>query len=323
MGEQRRPGRSTATFTPYYWEAYNEIVQPKRFDWYLIERWMPELGPVGFAIVKALRSRCYWHRSEGVLRDEIEVKMADLAQAVGVSEDTLTRQFNTNQALQLFVRKINHYRMVDGKPRKTANIYQVSMDDPIHAIDYERYDEMRARKEADRSQESKRITREEPYKPQNAGNRDSYNPQIAGNVAQNAGANTIPQNAASLDARLPSGEYIPVSTPGPGEIPLIVPPGEAEDTPEGKAWACVMAQLAALVQKGEINLPTWHGHLTRLRLDSLTETDGTLQAVVIAPSAFTRDWVEKRFTIVIQNALAVAIQRDPATVAVEFRAVRK
>ncbi len=61
--------RSVATFEFYYSEPYNAVTQPHRFDWYLITRWLPELGPDGFAIVKVLRSLCYWNPKDGSLRD--------------------------------------------------------------------------------------------------------------------------------------------------------------------------------------------------------------------------------------------------------------
>ena len=30
--------RPTVTLEPYFWEAYNAVVQPERRDWYLIRR---------------------------------------------------------------------------------------------------------------------------------------------------------------------------------------------------------------------------------------------------------------------------------------------
>ncbi len=109
--------RQTATFTPYYWEAYNEIVQPRRFNHYLLQKWLPDLGAVALAVVLVLRDRCYHNPSEGVLRDTCEMKMEDLAAAVGCSRPFLFKLFRENEALQQFVRRIKQHTLVEGLPR--------------------------------------------------------------------------------------------------------------------------------------------------------------------------------------------------------------
>src|SRR5690349_2140546 len=108
----RTAARATATFVPYYWEAYNEIVEPRRYDHYLVRRWLPALGPLGFALVKALRDRCYHNPTTGVLRDSCEIDMDELAGAVGVSRRTLFRELADNEALAQFVRRIEQWQMV-------------------------------------------------------------------------------------------------------------------------------------------------------------------------------------------------------------------
>ncbi|MBC8134524.1 MAG: hypothetical protein H8F28_01385 [Fibrella sp.] len=165
----RSQSRATATFVPYFWEAYNEIVEPRRFDHYLVRRWLPELGPLGFSIVKTLRDRCYHNPLQGVLRDECEVDMNELAAALGVSRATLFREFERNQSLAHFVQKQAQYQMRGGKPHQTANAYRVSMDEPVHPNDYERYDALRAQKEMER-QSPKATGSGARVKPENSPN---------------------------------------------------------------------------------------------------------------------------------------------------------
>jgi hypothetical protein len=125
-------GRSTATFEAYYWEAYNAIVEPRRWDHYLLRRWLPTLGPLGFALVKVLRDRCYFNPDTGVLRDTCEIDMDELAHLIGVSRATLFRELGRNVALGCFVRRVEQYQMINGRPQQTRNLYQVCMDDPVH-----------------------------------------------------------------------------------------------------------------------------------------------------------------------------------------------
>jgi hypothetical protein len=325
----RNDARNTATFTPYFWEAYNEVVQPRRFDHYLLRKWGPELGPLGFMIVKSLRDRCYHNPAEGILRDSCEVDMEELAQAVGVSRATMFREFERNQALSQFVRRIEQFEMRGGRPHRAANIYQVSMDDPIHSDDYERYDQLRAHKESERDIPlPKRVLKPEKpaisYESQNETHSDSYESQIETYESQIETANTPSQFETAIDSLPSGGLFTKVSLTPVGEIPPInSPQGEGEDTPEEKAWAGVLAILAAQVQAGEINQPTWHGHLIRLRLASLTETTEGVQAVIVAPSSFTREWVEKRHGERIRAALASVLKRDPETITIEFRGESK
>jgi hypothetical protein len=230
--------RETATFEPYYWEAYNEIVEPRRFDHYLIRKWLPELGALGFAIVKTLRDRCYHNPQTGVLRDSCEVDMDELATAVGVGRTTLFREFGRNESLGRFVRKVVQYQMVGGRPQQTKNLYQVCMDDPIHPDDLGRYDDLRARKETERDAPlpAKRIKREanapsatplayesqngthsvpedassSPYGYQNGIHSNCYEFQngTPNTPFQNGTPNTPFQNETAIRKNLPSGESL-------------------------------------------------------------------------------------------------------------------
>ena len=142
--------RGTATFVPYYWEAYNEIVKPHRFNHYLITRWLPDLGRTGFAIVLVLRDRCYYDRHTGALRNKVEIKMDELAKAVDVGRTTLFREFERNEVLKRFVTYEPRFDTVGGHPQQVENLFTISMDDPIHPDDLDKYEELRALKEIER-----------------------------------------------------------------------------------------------------------------------------------------------------------------------------
>ena len=146
------PSRDTATLTAYYWEAYNEIVQPSRINVYLIDKWLPDLGPVGFALVQALRRRCYHNPKTGETRSEILVDMNTLGTAIGVSDSTVQRELKRNEALKQFVKVAPQYETQgSGKaPKRFMPAFEIAMDDPIHPSDMERYDALRAQKEAER-----------------------------------------------------------------------------------------------------------------------------------------------------------------------------
>jgi hypothetical protein len=145
--------RSSATFEAYYWEAYNEIVQPHKIDLYLIDCWLPHLGPLGFALVKALRRRCYYNPKQGVVRNEVEVDIAELAASVGVNKATIYRELERNESLQQFVRLQHQYASTTpGRaPKRVLPQFLVCMDDPIHPSDLDRYENLRARKEIERA----------------------------------------------------------------------------------------------------------------------------------------------------------------------------
>lgn len=333
----RTSARNTATFQPYYWEAYSEIVQPHRFDHYLVRRWLPELGALGFAIVKALRDRCYHNPATGVLRDRCEVDMEELARQLGISRPTLFREFGRNEALQQFVRRIKQYQMVNGKPRQDANLYQVCMDDPVHPDDYARYDELRAERERERNQppptkvvKGKVQSKAPAYESQSdthSRNGRSYGSQIEtpdpkGLQDQTETPDTSypPAQSETAYVDLPSGGSIPSDSipPAAGDAPPINSPqgdgeGESSSVPEALrdsllcgAWQQALRALAAAVNK-----PTFEGHLKPLQPVALDEAAGTVE--LLCPSAFTREWLDKRHRPAIEEALGAALGR-PITV---------
>jgi hypothetical protein len=339
---QAQSNRDTATFTPYFWEAYNEIVQPRRFDWYLMEKWLPELGALGFAIVKVLRGAGYNNRETGIVRSEIRMEIAELARRCGVSEPTIHRQFKNNEALKQFVQRESKFRMVNGHPEQCANLYRVCMDDPIHPDDMEAYDLLRCQKESDRTTRPGRKTLDNQIDSQ-VKKRASVGNQNDSVGNQNDRAGLTVKMTEQID-RLPSESITKESnTPITGDTPPINPPvGEDADTADVQrttrkpallgvdvpllaevgqesgldaVWSSVMEILKGQVEAGEINAPTFHGHLTKLRIISLNETTtaegvtDSLDVVIGTPSVFTRDWVEKRLSDRLRGVLGAVLGR--------------
>ncbi len=144
-----------------YHAAYNAITEPDKFvacSRYFVRRWMPALGDNGTRIVLALRSMGYYNRETGERRDGIEIEMQELAALVGIHVATLKREFAgkkgelgvlQNPALHLFVRKEQQYWRdpVTNRLLRTANIYRVMMDDPIHEDDLPRMNELLTERE--------------------------------------------------------------------------------------------------------------------------------------------------------------------------------
>lgn len=143
-----------AEIVPGYHSAVNEIIEPDKVlvvTRYFVRRWMPALGDNGTRIVLALRSLGYYNRQTGEKRDGIEIDLPELAAMCGISVPTLKREFGErhdksrasipgsmqNPALHQFVKKDRQYWRdpVTNRLLRTANIYRVMMDDPIHEDD--------------------------------------------------------------------------------------------------------------------------------------------------------------------------------------------
>ena len=147
----------TVEVVPGYHSAVNEIIEPDKvlvLTRYFVRRWMPILGENGTRIVLALRSLGYYNRQTGEKREGIEIDLPELAALCGLSVATLKREFGErhdghrqaipgspqNSALHKFVHKDRQYWRdpVTNRLLRTANIYRVMMDDPLHEDDLPR-----------------------------------------------------------------------------------------------------------------------------------------------------------------------------------------
>ena len=132
---------NTAQFSPVYQSAVNSITRPDRYVFvsrYLVEKWLPDLGPNAFAILCFLRRECYHNRQTGELRNEVtRLAMLDIAAGCQLSVSTVRRELQNNKVLQRFVsvsREFVHEGRRNGL-RQDRNSYTVSMDDPVHPAD--------------------------------------------------------------------------------------------------------------------------------------------------------------------------------------------
>jgi hypothetical protein len=321
------PARETATFEAYYWEAYNEIVHPSRFDWYLVTRWLPDIGALGFAILKTLRARCYHNPKSGVTRNQIEVDLKELAGAVGVSVATLYRELERNEPLKQFVQLQHQYVQEDSNskspPRRFKPELTVCMDDPIHPGDRERYEQLRAEKEALRAtaetggEAAPKFRTRPKSQIENRGdfpysqfeNRGFPKSQIEnrgdGSKSQIENRGSLPnsqfETEASLLVSIPSDTYTKGNvryTPPAGTPSHKCDPQGDDPDPLARTWTSVLTRLTETV-----SAPTLHTHLSTLRLTELTETNVTIET----PSHFTREWLEKRYLTTLDEAFTAVL----------------
>lgn len=150
MSEQKETSVSNKVVQPNYQTAHAQITEPARFvamSHYYRRRWLREVGPVGTAILLELRGRCYNNPVTGERRDTVVAAQKELAEAIGISVDTLQRQLGrpgqdeaskANAALRRFIWTEERYQRSEvGRVRQLENIYHVSMDDPVHEDDEE------------------------------------------------------------------------------------------------------------------------------------------------------------------------------------------
>lgn len=146
---------------PGYASALNEIIKPDKIlvlTRYFLRRWMPLLGDNGTRIIIALRSIGYYNRQTGETRDGVEIDLPELAALCGISVPTVKRESGEahgkdrraipgsqqNPTIHLFIKKERKYWRdpVTNRLLRTANIYRVPMDDPLHPDDLPRLREV-------------------------------------------------------------------------------------------------------------------------------------------------------------------------------------
>lgn len=325
--EKRASSRDTATLTAYFWEAYNEIVQPSRINAYLIDKWLPELGPVGFALVQAFRRRCYHNPKTGETRNEIEVDIAVIAKAIGVSGTTVHRELHRNEALKHFVKVQPQYEVQSpGKaPKRYMPAFLIAMDDPIHASDMERYDALRAQKEAERAKaddERVKVSQGSKFRTKGAAAPAAAEiaptaPKLQNEIKGDAKLQNAPPKLHIAPPKLQFETDAPYISSSPSSLlnslhsedavpdpPINSPKGEKKESGEWfnpliATWNVALGLLAET-----INAPTMNTHLKLLRLVSISDAG---EVVLSARSQFTQEWVKQRHLESVQAALGEAM----------------
>ena len=155
MSEPRpQPSQPELVLSPHYHSAVNAITQPDRMVFvsgYLVERWLPELGGDGLAILVFLRKKCYYNRRTGEKRDKVTVSLSDIARGCAISVNTVRRQMQNNMALQNLCLLAGRIRLRGeagwGDPDRQYLHGQHGR--PLHPADLPRLAEEMQRREAD------------------------------------------------------------------------------------------------------------------------------------------------------------------------------
>ena len=84
-----------------------------------------------------LRSHCYHNRTNGELRNKVQLKVSLIAAEVGVSAKTIRREMASNKVLQKFIQRQEEFTPgpTPMSLRTDAYTYIVAMDDPVHPFD--------------------------------------------------------------------------------------------------------------------------------------------------------------------------------------------
>jgi transcriptional regulator with XRE-family HTH domain len=301
--------RATATFVPYFWEAYSQIARPDRFDWYLVTRWLPDLGPEAFTLVKVLRAECYFNPREGKLRDECQLTVDELAEKTGIKRSSLYRLLEGNEALRQFVQRLPEVIHVEGRTRRLPPRWRVCMDNPIHPTDMEEYELLRATRERDRAgaqatdQAEKRKSQVEIYEQRKSqrGERKSQNGERKSQPGISNKELSLPSGGFTKDSlRVADAAAVPpINPPGGEETPSAGPDQAKTLAPLSAAWDVALALLA-----GQVNKPTLETHLRLARLVSLSAAG---DVVIEARSHFSREWIDGRHRAAVEAALAEAL----------------
>ena len=235
--------RKTATFEPYYWEAYNEIVHPDQRYWYFIRRWLPALSGNAVKIIMAFRGQLYFNPRSGELRNTIDdLDLRHLAELTGLSVKTLTREFKKmadpddpeGRHLKAFISKTPTWAQVgQNRFRQRPNTYYVAMDDPIHPDDQGWYEALREQKERERigreeaHPRRKRVVKDAPFLD---GHCDHQEEGTVGQVDHQEGQ--FVSRSGQSDHHTNKVFSLPLSTKTTAPLPPSNPPeGEGERTP--------------------------------------------------------------------------------------------
>ncbi len=130
-----------AMLTRAYGSARAAVIQPERgmfITLYFFSNWLPLLGHSAAAVILAARSMCYWNPLKGVLRNQVETDMADLARRASVSVRTV-KDVLANPLVQQYFLRYKVRRTMTPNGVRTAGIWMtVRMDDPLTPEDQQR-----------------------------------------------------------------------------------------------------------------------------------------------------------------------------------------
>jgi hypothetical protein len=118
-------------------DAQARITQPARIalaTHYFRTAWVPQLGATNAWLIMILRSRCYWNKESGEVRDTCFMSSYELADLLGTSTRTVTRGLQ-NPLVQKFVaaqERVYERRPSDGRKTPARTRYQVHLTlDPL------------------------------------------------------------------------------------------------------------------------------------------------------------------------------------------------
>lgn len=130
-----------AMLTRAYGSARAAVIQPERgmfITLYFFNNWLPLLGHSAATVILAARSMCYWNPLKGVLRNQVETDMAELARRASVSVRTV-KDVLANELVQQYFLRYKVRRTMTPNGVRTAGIWMtVRMDDPLTPDDQQR-----------------------------------------------------------------------------------------------------------------------------------------------------------------------------------------
>jgi hypothetical protein len=133
-------GEPDAEFAGIYHDQRNALIQPDRVELhsqYFRRKWRPRLGPLLSELVRELRQRC--HHKSG--RNTFKTTYKSLALALGVSERTIKRALDRDEAgqfkneyLNYFIHDMTLLQYRDeqtGQIRTTGTRFVIYLDEPL------------------------------------------------------------------------------------------------------------------------------------------------------------------------------------------------
>jgi len=105
-------------------EAQAQITQPTRIalaTHYFRTEWVPHLGPTNAWLILVLRSRCYWNKERGEVRDTCVMSIQELAELLGTSARTAMRSLQDPLVGRFVTAQGRVYEPREGDGRRTPS----------------------------------------------------------------------------------------------------------------------------------------------------------------------------------------------------------